>query len=120
MQLSFSHLAVAVFAFLAGALWTRKRQEAERVPPEPPAHDAPADHLGWGERLFTIVFITGWLIAWSFGIFVAAAQLLTGAKGGAGVFLFGWLIGAIAGWFAAAHTLIQAIRGKRGTFTTKR
>ncbi|MEO1678948.1 MAG: hypothetical protein AAFU80_12410 [Pseudomonadota bacterium] len=128
MALDFSHLLVALVAGSAGALWMwgRRRQEAGStqhyaMPQTRKSTDETSyeDKMGLGEQVFTIMFLGGWLIAWSFGVLVVLGTLLSGESEG-GMFLFGWLIAAIAGWFAAVYTLLQALKGRRSTFLQRR
>ena len=109
-----SHLVVAVISACAGAILMRKQGQADGTFAADPA---PKPRLTGGERIFVVVFLAGWLIAWTFGILMAASALLTGASGPVSVFIFGWLIAAIAGWGAAMHTLVRALRGKRSIFS---
>ena len=64
------------------------------------------------QRLFTLIFVTGWLIAWSAGIFMALMMFLrTFGSGFSTVFLGGWLMAAIAGWVFAANTIYKILAG---------
>ena len=118
MSFDLSHFIVAILAAFGGAWWMRRRQSSDTygvtttdltVTPEEAAERAPK--LPIAARLFAIVFIGGWLIAWTAGIVMAFGALMSGA-GSANLFMIGWLIAAVAAWFAASYHLIQLILGK--------
>lgn len=128
MSLDLSHLVVAILSAMAGAIWMRWRHRPQttdtgpiisarspvRVSTSEPRLEG--EKLGLAERLFTCLFLTGWLIGWTFGIASVAAGLWSG-ESEAVVFLAGWLIAAVAAWFAGAYSLAQAIQGRRPTLT---
>ena len=120
-----------IVAFLAGAGWQKRKlareryalSEAPKLPSQTTHPSAPPETDGEtipiGERLFTVVFLAGWLIAWSSGILMVVATLL-GGESEASLFLLGWLIAAVAGWFAAVHALISALWGRRSALFRRR
>ena len=55
-----------------------------------------------------IVFLSVWLMFWSFGILTVSAII---ASGGAPLFLFIWLIAALVGWFVVFVILRRQIKG---------
>lgn len=110
---------VAYFAFTLGRIIERQHAQKTLTPPVqgelrfPQARidrDEPETPLG--ERVFTSLFLFGWLIAWSAAIGMVLMQFTTGQMGGASIFLYGWLIAAIAGWFMAVNTLYRLVTGK--------
>jgi len=68
-----------------------------------------------GFRIFHILFLSGWLVAWSAAIVMVSVWLLTSlaAPGFHSLFLGGWLIAAGAGWFLALKTLFALFRGEK-------
>lgn len=127
MDLDISHIIVAILAFVAaGAFFKRKPRDTYQDEPlrsqssslktfqgsalEPDQKDK---EMSGFEQLFTIVFMGGWLIAWTAGIGMAFQAFASG--GGPSMFLLGWLIAAIAGWFFGVYALGMAIMGKRVT-----
>ena len=64
-------------------------------------------------RAFTLLFISGWLIAWSAGIYFAALIFLASFWSGLiTVFVGGWLLAALSGWCFAANTIYRLATGK--------
>ena len=65
------------------------------------------------QRALTLLFISGWIIAWSTGVLIAGRVFFSALSSGAiSFFLGGWLIAAIAGWFFAANMIYRLISGK--------
>ncbi|WP_136442170.1 hypothetical protein [Pacificoceanicola onchidii] len=62
-----------------------------------------------GERLFMLIFLLGWIFAWSVACLTALRFVLSGQGG---LFLIGWLIAALAGWGLAANTIYRLVTGK--------
>ncbi|MEM9319736.1 MAG: hypothetical protein AAGA70_12130 [Pseudomonadota bacterium] len=123
MTFDLSHVLVAIFAAALGAWWARKRQrrieQRDRLafPPQQansaavgPAREAEAE-MGTLGRIFSVIFTLIWLTGWSFGIFVAAREILSEPNGGQ-LFLIMWLIAAIIAWFSAVRFLIRHLFGK--------
>ena len=64
-------------------------------------------------RLFALLFLCGWMLAWSAGILMALAMFVTSwGNPAAAVFMGGWLIAAVAGWFAVANMIWRLATGK--------
>ena len=61
-----------------------------------------------GERLFMLIFILGWIVAWSAGISLAFKAFWTAPN----LFIGGWLVAAVAGWFYAAFTIWKLVTGQ--------
>jgi hypothetical protein len=68
--------------------------------------------------VFSILFLSGWLIGWTVGIFVAATVLfaflfkpdsVSWGSSGSAIFIAGWLIAAVAGEYFAIKGLIDAL-----------
>ncbi len=124
MQLDLSHIVIAILAAMAGAWWTRRRERENEhplaLPPKAPSPPQAAEDvrdrelpIGMIPRLFTIVFMGGWLIAWTAAVLAAFVTFFDGTNNG--LFLVGWLIGASAAWLYVAYTIVQLIRGKSPT-----
>lgn len=103
-------------AFLLGRASTRWEKvgpdEAPFVLPQEDDQERVPMTLG---RFTTLVFITGWIIAWTAGIFMvgqAALAAMGSETSGPQVFMIGWLIAAIAGWCYAAHTIFKLLTGR--------
>lgn len=65
------------------------------------------------QRAFVLIFLCGWIIAWTAGIFMAAVMFLNSFESGfVTLFLGGWLIAALAGWGAAAQTIFKLATGR--------
>jgi hypothetical protein len=73
------------------------------------------------EPLFSILFMFGWLIGWTAGIYFAGYVVVSGlfseqSPGGLGyfglVFMIGWLVAAVAGEFAAINALYGSVVSK--------
>lgn len=66
-----------------------------------------------GPRLMTLIFIIGWLIAWTAGICMAFVMFISSfGNGFATVFVGGWLVAAVGGWFFAVNTIHKLATGK--------
>ena len=64
-------------------------------------------------RLFLLVFLSGWIIAWSGGVLTVFVMFVRGFGDGlTTLFLAGWLLAAIAGWVFAAHTIFKIVTGQ--------
>ena len=116
MITTLSYLAIAAGAFALGRLSERKRHRLRSLgADQPPVRLSPQDsgietrRPMTGERLFVLVFLTGWLIAWSAGCAVVIKLVLSGSGN---LFVYGWLIAALAGWVYAANTIYRLICGK--------
>lgn len=65
------------------------------------------------KRAFSLIFISGWIIAWSAGIVMAVGVFLSSfGSGFTTIFIGGWLLAAIAGWVFAANTIYKLATGK--------
>ena len=116
-----TYVIVAVVAFFGGLAigQRRKGKDAESIfgdgqSPKPKGdldQKKSKDDMSFGMRLFSSVFIGGWLIAWSAGILMAFSTF-SSAGGGASLFLGGWLIAAVAGWTWAVYTLWKLVTGR--------
>ena len=118
MEFGLSHVVIAALAFVVGI--SMRRKPAARVPEvTPPAN---AELPSAGERLFKIVFLAGWLMAWTVGIMMAGGMFLgtLGQEPAAAVFVGGWLVAAIAGWVWAVVTLIRMLQGRPDAFRSLR
>jgi hypothetical protein len=60
---------------------------------------------------FVLLFLSVWLIGWTFGGITAMTQMV-GAEGGPRLFLLVWLVLWAFGWIMAASTLAWQIGGK--------
>lgn len=73
---------------------------------------------GWKKpklRIFVGLFLTAWLVMWSYGIFLVASTLMseTGAADGAGQFaMVIWLIFAVLGLLFGIRILSRILRGE--------
>ena len=85
--------------------------EAPKLLAAPGAEGDRKPRLSPAARVFQIVFLIGWLIAWTSGIVMAAAAAFA-LEGPPSLFLVGWLIAALAGWVAAFGALVTLLRGR--------
>ncbi|WP_170385509.1 hypothetical protein [Ruegeria atlantica] len=116
-----THLIVAIVALGIGLMigQSRNRKDANAIfgsAQSPPQNsdleqEKGAGGMSLGMRLFSSVFLFGWLIAWTVGILMAVSTF--GSAGGtASLFMIGWLIAAIAGWVWAVYTLWKLVTGR--------
>lgn len=67
-----------------------------------------------GERLFMLVFLSGWIVAWTVGVAAAFGAFVAGTGDLFGtLFLGGWLMAAVAAWVFVANTVFRLATGKR-------
>ena len=116
-----THLIVAIIALSIGILIgrNRNRTDADSIfgseQPQPLSSVSEPEKskgdMSTGMRLFSSVFLFGWLIAWTVGILMAISTF--GSAGGTvSLFIVGWLIAAIAGWVWAVYTLWKLVTGR--------
>jgi len=114
-----------VFVIAAIAFWIgRRSKQSPNSQSNPFSHspiqstqdtsEEPSERIAMnGQRAFTLIFMCGWIIAWSAGIYMAATAFLGSfAAGFETIFLGGWLLAAIAGWCFAANTIFKLGTGK--------
>ncbi|PLX36676.1 MAG: hypothetical protein C0606_12680 [Hyphomicrobiales bacterium] len=87
-------------------------RSATREPQNRTAAPARPTSRNW----FAIVFLLVWLVGWTFGIFMAATEMLPPISGGSlgfdNLFVMVWLALAVAGWFLVVRVLIKLLRGE--------
>ena len=131
MDSHFFIFLILVLIFFAGRryeLWRADRKAAQKFPPDifeqtraqpdpgsmTAATNESEDKPGVALRLFSGLFIAGWLVAWTAGIVMAMGRFATMLEEFTfgTIFVGGWLIAAFAGWFGAAYALYCMIVGK--------
>jgi hypothetical protein len=70
--------------------------------------------------IFGILFLCGWLIAWTVGIFAAAMAVLSMSPQRSSdwlgfLFMCGWLVGALAGEYWAMNSLLRGVMESFGS-----
>lgn len=143
-SLDVSHLIVAAIAFALGyvvamtrrdsdprsqrtvrtaadALARQHPRETRDHPPEMmeiarPEQPGAAFQLPPARNWFAIIFIAVWLVGWTFGIYMAATEMLPHTShdgiGFDNAFMMVWIIAAVAGWFLAARVLWKLLKGE--------
>ncbi|KUJ78208.1 hypothetical protein [Ruegeria profundi] len=118
-----THLIVAIIALSIGVLigrnGIRKRENEKAIVGNPETLPRGNDggqrndksEMSFGMRVFSAVFLFGWLTAWTAGIAMAVSNF-SSTEGGASLFMVGWLIAAIAGWVWAVYTLWKLVTGR--------
>lgn len=98
-------LAIALIAYRIGRnsasfKWQTKDQSPDRSPMT-------------FTRAFLLLFLSGWIIAWSAGVVTAIVMFVRSFGDGlTTLFLAGWLLVALAGWGFAALTIYKIITGQ--------
>ncbi len=65
------------------------------------------------QRASAMIFITGWIIAWSASIWMAVLMFISSfGNGFTTIVVGGWLIAASAGWLCAAIVIYKLVTGK--------
>lgn len=76
-----------------------------------PGDPVKKEPMGLGARIFSVGFLSIWLIGWSGGIVFAAVQLITGSDFSR-FFLVIWLAAATVAWYFAAKTLVNLVKNR--------
>ncbi len=111
-----SLLTIAAIAFWIGRNSIRRARPEKEDFDHSPIQSAPgsSDRVPMtAMRLFLLLFLSGWIIAWSAGVLTAFVMFVRGfGDGVTTLFLGGWLLAAIAGWALAAHTIYKIVTGQ--------
>lgn len=122
-SLDVSHAVVALIAALATLLFVRSgraRSETSTIRRRMTSDTSDAQEeppkIKGAARIFALLFLIGWIAAWSAGIFMAfsifVSAMAQGELGFVTVFIGGWLIAALAGWLFAAKAIVDVTRGR--------
>ncbi|PIB25920.1 hypothetical protein BFP76_13070 [Amylibacter kogurei] len=86
----------------------RKRGVYKNTANDPPKPQHENDEPQ-SSRLFTLIFLSVWLIGWSTAIYFVFNVII---RGEGGVFLYVWLIAALIGWCFVVFILFTLIFNK--------
>ena len=126
MELSISHIVIAVIAFILGMSVRRKPASytpnlVEPAPGDLTERDLPQSRPPLATRVFSIVFLIAWLAGWTLGLFVVTGMFLAtlGEELFTSLFLGAWIVGAAVAWILSVRQLVQMLTGQPGAFTRR-
>ncbi len=90
----------------------REQPPAERPEPTYEERLARGNKMLFSIRLFSLAFLSIWLLGWSAGIIFAVMSILNSDHPFTEFFLIIWALGASLGWVVAARAWWFALRGK--------